>query len=85
VARPDQKSTAGMDPEELVRRRGAGAVPLDVAKDVSPTVQTRNSCLISLGLQRKEHQKEPAKPHGLAAISVDLRSPGQILGRDHLC
>ena len=28
VARPDQKSTAGMDPEELVRRRGAGAVPL---------------------------------------------------------
>ena len=28
VARPDQKSTAGMDPEELVRRRGAGSVPL---------------------------------------------------------
>jgi NAD(P)-dependent dehydrogenase (short-subunit alcohol dehydrogenase family) len=28
VARPDQKSTAGMDPEELVRKRGAGAVPL---------------------------------------------------------
>ncbi|HYE89892.1 MAG TPA: SDR family oxidoreductase [Terriglobales bacterium] len=28
VARPDQKSTAGMDPEELVARRAAGAVPL---------------------------------------------------------
>ncbi len=28
VARPDQKSTAGMDPEDLVRRRAAGAVPL---------------------------------------------------------
>ena len=28
VARPDQKSTAGMDPEELVRKRAAGAVPL---------------------------------------------------------
>src|SRR5262249_52026248 len=28
VARPDQKSTAGMDAEELVRKRGAGAVPL---------------------------------------------------------
>ena len=28
VARPDQKSTAGMDPEELVQKRAAGAVPL---------------------------------------------------------
>jgi len=28
VARPDQKSTAGLDPEDLVRRRAAGAVPL---------------------------------------------------------
>ena len=28
VARPDQKSTAGMDPEDLVRRRAAGSVPL---------------------------------------------------------
>ena len=28
VARPDQKSTAGMDPEELVARRAAGAVLL---------------------------------------------------------
>ena len=28
VARPDQKSTAGMDPEELVRKRAAGSVPL---------------------------------------------------------
>jgi NAD(P)-dependent dehydrogenase (short-subunit alcohol dehydrogenase family) len=28
MVRPDQKSTAGMDPEELVRRRAAGAVPL---------------------------------------------------------
>ncbi|MBM4443306.1 MAG: SDR family oxidoreductase [Candidatus Rokubacteria bacterium] len=28
VARPDQKSTAGMNPEELVARRAAGAVPL---------------------------------------------------------
>jgi len=28
VARPDQKSTAGMDPEELVQKRGGGAVPL---------------------------------------------------------
>jgi NAD(P)-dependent dehydrogenase (short-subunit alcohol dehydrogenase family) len=28
VARPDQKATAGMDPEELVRKRAAGAVPL---------------------------------------------------------
>src|ERR1700757_4962447 len=28
VARPDQKSTIGMEPEELVRRRAAGAVPL---------------------------------------------------------
>jgi NAD(P)-dependent dehydrogenase (short-subunit alcohol dehydrogenase family) len=28
VARPDQKSTLGMDPEELVRRRAHGAVPL---------------------------------------------------------
>ena len=28
VARPDQKSTAGMDPEELVKKRAAGAVPL---------------------------------------------------------
>jgi NAD(P)-dependent dehydrogenase (short-subunit alcohol dehydrogenase family) len=28
VARPDQKSTAGMDPEELVRKRAHGAVPL---------------------------------------------------------
>src|SRR5256714_1633293 len=28
VARPDQKSTAGMDPEELVRKRAAGSVAL---------------------------------------------------------
>ena len=28
VARPDQKSTAGLDPEDLVRRRAAGSVPL---------------------------------------------------------
>ena len=28
VARPDQKATAGMDPEELVRKRAAGSVPL---------------------------------------------------------
>jgi NAD(P)-dependent dehydrogenase (short-subunit alcohol dehydrogenase family) len=28
VARPDQKSTAGMDPEELVSKRAHGAVPL---------------------------------------------------------
>jgi NAD(P)-dependent dehydrogenase (short-subunit alcohol dehydrogenase family) len=28
VARPDQKSTAALDPEELVRKRAAGAVPL---------------------------------------------------------
>src|SRR5262249_157802 len=28
VARPDQKSTAGMGPEELVQKRAAGAVPL---------------------------------------------------------
>jgi NAD(P)-dependent dehydrogenase (short-subunit alcohol dehydrogenase family) len=28
VARPDQKSTAGMDPEDLVRRRAHGSVPL---------------------------------------------------------
>jgi NAD(P)-dependent dehydrogenase (short-subunit alcohol dehydrogenase family) len=28
VARPDQKSTVGMDPEELIRRRGETAVPL---------------------------------------------------------
>src|SRR6476659_3000028 len=28
VARPDQKSTAGMDPEDLVRRRAGGSVPL---------------------------------------------------------
>jgi len=28
VARPDQKSTAGMDPEELVAKRAAGSVPL---------------------------------------------------------
>ena len=28
VARPDQKSTAGMDPEELVQKRAGGAVPL---------------------------------------------------------
>jgi NAD(P)-dependent dehydrogenase (short-subunit alcohol dehydrogenase family) len=28
VARPDQKSTAGMDPEELVRKRASGSVPL---------------------------------------------------------
>src|SRR5213593_923008 len=28
VARPDQKSTAGMDPEDLVRKRAHGAVPL---------------------------------------------------------
>jgi NAD(P)-dependent dehydrogenase (short-subunit alcohol dehydrogenase family) len=28
VARPDQKSTVGVDPEELVRRRAHGAVPL---------------------------------------------------------
>src|ERR1700675_243542 len=28
VARPDQKSTVGMDPEELVRRRAHGSVPL---------------------------------------------------------
>ena len=28
VARPDQKSTAGMDPEELVRKRAHGAVPM---------------------------------------------------------
>ena len=28
VARPDQKSTAGMDPEELVRKRAHGSVPL---------------------------------------------------------
>ncbi|HET6366613.1 MAG TPA: SDR family oxidoreductase [Pseudomonadales bacterium] len=28
VARPDQKSTAGMDPEELVRKRAGGSVPL---------------------------------------------------------
>jgi NAD(P)-dependent dehydrogenase (short-subunit alcohol dehydrogenase family) len=28
VARPDQKSTAGMDPEELVRKRASNSVPL---------------------------------------------------------
>jgi NAD(P)-dependent dehydrogenase (short-subunit alcohol dehydrogenase family) len=28
VARPDQKATAGMDPEELVQKRAAGSVPL---------------------------------------------------------
>src|SRR5437667_1898503 len=28
VSRPDQKSTAGMDPEELVRKRAHGSVPL---------------------------------------------------------
>jgi NAD(P)-dependent dehydrogenase (short-subunit alcohol dehydrogenase family) len=28
VARPDQKSTAGMDPEELVRKRAHGSVPM---------------------------------------------------------
>jgi NAD(P)-dependent dehydrogenase (short-subunit alcohol dehydrogenase family) len=28
VARPDQKSTAGMDPEELVRKRAGNSVPL---------------------------------------------------------
>jgi len=28
VARPDQKSTAGMDPEELVNKRAHGSVPL---------------------------------------------------------
>jgi NAD(P)-dependent dehydrogenase (short-subunit alcohol dehydrogenase family) len=28
VARPDQKSTVGVDPEDLVRRRAHGAVPL---------------------------------------------------------
>ena len=28
VARPDQKSTAGQDPEELVRKRAHGSVPL---------------------------------------------------------
>ena len=28
VARPDQKSTAGMDPEDLVRKRAHGSVPL---------------------------------------------------------
>ena len=28
VARPDQKSTAGMDPEELINKRAAGSVPL---------------------------------------------------------
>jgi len=28
VARPDQKSTSGMDPEDLVRRRAHGAVPM---------------------------------------------------------
>src|SRR5207245_11453267 len=28
VARPDQKSTAGLDPEELVRKRAHGSVPL---------------------------------------------------------
>ena len=28
VARPDQKATTGMDPEELVRKRAAGSVPL---------------------------------------------------------
>ena len=28
VSRPDQKSTAGMDPEELVRKRAGGSVPL---------------------------------------------------------
>jgi NAD(P)-dependent dehydrogenase (short-subunit alcohol dehydrogenase family) len=28
VARPDQKATAGMDPEELVAKRAAGSVPL---------------------------------------------------------
>src|SRR5947207_2084258 len=28
VARPDQKSTAGMDPEDLVRKRAHGAVPM---------------------------------------------------------
>jgi NAD(P)-dependent dehydrogenase (short-subunit alcohol dehydrogenase family) len=28
VARPDQKSTAGMDPEELVQKRAHGSVPL---------------------------------------------------------
>ncbi len=28
VARPDQKSTVGMDPEDLVRRRAHGSVPL---------------------------------------------------------
>jgi NAD(P)-dependent dehydrogenase (short-subunit alcohol dehydrogenase family) len=28
VARPDQKSTAGIDPEELVRKRAHGSVPL---------------------------------------------------------
>jgi len=28
VARPDQKSTAGMNPEDLVQRRAAGSVPM---------------------------------------------------------
>src|SRR5438046_8999587 len=28
LARPDQKSTAGMDPADLVRKRAHGAVPL---------------------------------------------------------
>jgi NAD(P)-dependent dehydrogenase (short-subunit alcohol dehydrogenase family) len=28
VARPDQKSTAGMDPEELVKKRAHGSVPM---------------------------------------------------------
>src|SRR5713101_5373282 len=28
VARPDQKSTAGVDPEELVRKRAHGSVPM---------------------------------------------------------
>ena len=28
VARPDQKSTAGMDPEELVAKRAGNSVPL---------------------------------------------------------
>jgi NAD(P)-dependent dehydrogenase (short-subunit alcohol dehydrogenase family) len=28
VARPDQKSTVGLDPEDLVRKRAHGSVPL---------------------------------------------------------
>jgi NAD(P)-dependent dehydrogenase (short-subunit alcohol dehydrogenase family) len=52
VARPDQKSTAGMDPEDLVRRRAGGSVPLGPHRPARGDRQCRALPPVRRGLVR---------------------------------